>query len=281
MNWQDERYVRLYTRDTPDWVAWCWQARALLPLLLRKVDRAGTMPLGKRGIEGVAALVQLPQEVSDAGMNELLNDGCLVVRGNLLVIRNFIEAQEARQSDKSRQAESRARRREIAKPAESQDVDVTGCHTASPGVTSSHQMSQPVTPSLAVPSCAVPSFEEKKPMSAPADCLAVFEHWQRVHNHLRSSLDSKRQKLIKAALAKGYSIDDLKRAIDGCKASPYHQGDNDHKTVYDSIELILRDAGHIDMFIAKATAPQKPKTGPDLNSSLFKRRMYQDPEDAN
>jgi hypothetical protein len=172
MNWSDERYVRLYARDTPDWVGWEWQARALLPLLLRKVDRAGTMPLGKRGTAGIAALVQLPQDVSDAGIAALLEDGCVVIKGNLLVVRNYLEAQEARQSDKARQAESRARRRETPKCAESLSVDVTTCHTPSPGVTPRHQASQPVTPSRTVPSRTVPS-QEATSLSVGTDAPAA------------------------------------------------------------------------------------------------------------
>jgi len=35
MNWSEERYVRLYTRNTADWMALCWEARALFPNMLR------------------------------------------------------------------------------------------------------------------------------------------------------------------------------------------------------------------------------------------------------
>jgi hypothetical protein len=49
MRWPDESYVKLYTRDTPTWRAMAWQARALLPLLMRKVDKAGLMECGSLG----------------------------------------------------------------------------------------------------------------------------------------------------------------------------------------------------------------------------------------
>lgn len=73
----------------------------------------------------------------------------------------------------------------------------------------------------------------------------VFEHWKAVHRHPRAKIDSKRRKVIREAL-KMYSVEELKRAIDGYKRSPYHMGKNDSKTVYDDIELFLRDAKHID-----------------------------------
>ena len=58
-------------------------------------------------------------------------------------------------------------------------------------------------------------------------------------------LDAKRIKVIAAALEM-YSEADLCRAIDGYRHSPLHMGDNQAVTVYDDIELFLRDAKHIE-----------------------------------
>lgn len=73
----------------------------------------------------------------------------------------------------------------------------------------------------------------------------VFDHWKTVHDHPRAALDDKRRRLIRRALT-AYSEADLCAAISGYRNSPHHQGKNDTGTVYDSIELILRDAAHID-----------------------------------
>ncbi|MDW9176989.1 hypothetical protein SE924_10065 [Legionella pneumophila] len=77
----------------------------------------------------------------------------------------------------------------------------------------------------------------------------IFNHWQLVMNHPRAKLDAKRQRAIKNALEFGYSIDDLKLAIDGCANTPFNMGENDRRQVYDNITLILRDADHIERFI--------------------------------
>jgi hypothetical protein len=37
-------------------------------------------------------------------------------------------------------------------------------------------------------------------------------------------------------------------AILGCKLSDFHQGNNPRRKKYDELELILRDAKHIEMF---------------------------------
>lgn len=81
--------------------------------------------------------------------------------------------------------------------------------------------------------------------AVPTDVQAVFDHWRAEHKHANAQLDQKRLKLIRVAL-KSYSAEQLCQAISGYKNSPHHMGQNDRKTVYDDIELFLRDAKHID-----------------------------------
>lgn len=95
-------------------------------------------------------------------------------------------------------------------------------------------------------------------LSSKEDICLVFEYWREAHNHPRAALDAKRKKVIASAL-KSYPVDDLKLAIDGCKASPFHQGENDRNAKYDSLALILRDAEQIDKFMALATQPVQTK----------------------
>lgn len=96
----------------------------------------------------------------------------------------------------------------------------------------------------------------KTPMSSckQPDGL-VFDYWRQVMGHPRAKLDDKRKRKIRARLKDGYTIEDLKAAIDGCKRSPHHMGQNDRGTVYDDIELICRDAPHVDRFINLAHNP--------------------------
>jgi hypothetical protein len=77
----------------------------------------------------------------------------------------------------------------------------------------------------------------------------VFEHWKSVTHHPRSQLDEKRAILIRARLNDGYTEDDLKLAAFGCAHSRWHQGENDRHQVYDSVELIYRNADKVDQFM--------------------------------
>lgn len=164
MNWSDERYVRLYTRDTADWLALSFEAQALLTLLLRKADRTGRIACGKHGKRAAAIVIGHPREWPrlEPALEELLADGVLEFDGESLVFRNYVVAQEAKASDRLRQQESRERRgltNGHGKPA-----GVTGGHengggvterdAGSQNVTAGHTGSHGVTPSLAEPSLA-------------------------------------------------------------------------------------------------------------------------------
>jgi uncharacterized phage protein (TIGR02220 family) len=82
----------------------------------------------------------------------------------------------------------------------------------------------------------------------------VFDYWRKRTEHSRAKLDDKRRSAIASRLKNGYSVDDLKAAVDGCLKSPWHQGQNGNKRKYDDIELICRNASKVDQFIALASS---------------------------
>jgi hypothetical protein len=114
LQWEEERYARVYCRDTLDWQALSWDAQALWCQLNRKATRSGRIDLGRIGRRGVAALLgraELAQRL-DQALQELLDDGCVVLEGSVLVIPDFVEAQEAVSSGAKRMRELRERQRE-------------------------------------------------------------------------------------------------------------------------------------------------------------------------
>lgn len=86
--------------------------------------------------------------------------------------------------------------------------------------------------------------EEKDKKTSPVDYL--FGVWKDTYNHPGAKLDPGRTKKIQAALKMGYTLPELANAIRGYKFSKFHMGENDRHTVYDSLELFLRSAEHID-----------------------------------
>ncbi len=117
MRWEDESYIRWYRRNTPEWWLLSWQARGLFGLIMRECDRAGILELGKVGLKAVAVAVRAPWEEVEPFLQQLITDGCIEIREDLriLLVPNFIAAQEANSSDKARQRTSRERARDIAR----------------------------------------------------------------------------------------------------------------------------------------------------------------------
>lgn len=88
----------------------------------------------------------------------------------------------------------------------------------------------------------------------------VFTHWRTEFGHPKAHLDPKRRKVIAAALAT-YDEATVCESISGYKHSPHHMGQNERHTVYDDIELFLRDAKHIEAGLHFARAPPaQPKS---------------------
>jgi hypothetical protein len=116
VDWPTERYVRVYTRDSTTWKLLSWQARCTLMMLLRKVDRAGVLDHGGHGVAGLAAVIELPLEIVEIGIKQLVDPriGSVVETEQEYVLPNFIEAQEAVQDEKTRSREYRARKRDRA-----------------------------------------------------------------------------------------------------------------------------------------------------------------------
>jgi hypothetical protein len=96
----------------------------------------------------------------------------------------------------------------------------------------------------------------------------IFQHWRSTHDHPKAVLDKKRRALIRAAM-QNYDEQTLKDAITGYRNSPHHTGVNERNTAYDSIEVMLRDAKHIDAGLKffrqpPKGAPAKKETAQDV-----------------
>lgn len=164
MDFSDERYVRLYTRDSTTWKRMGWEGQCTLCQLLRRVDRIGSLEIEDMS---PAAAVSLhtggPISFVAVGIERLLELGVVEHRGSILIIPRFLEAQEAATSDRQRAKESRERRRNQLRSDTSQNV--TKRHDASHDVTPRH--STPAVPSS--PRHAEPAEEDR----ASADSSAA------------------------------------------------------------------------------------------------------------
>lgn len=148
--WEDEHYVRVYTRDTLTWKRWRWETRTTFLHLMRKVDRAGLLDIGNDNpAEALSLLLDLPIEITQIAIPQLTERETVEIRNGVLIIPNYHPAQHAKSSDKQRKQEERARAAASARKEQvlsdetvsAQTNDVTACHTASKPVTAGHNQS--------------------------------------------------------------------------------------------------------------------------------------------
>jgi hypothetical protein len=87
---------------------------------------------------------------------------------------------------------------------------------------------------------------DQSPKIARDDVDEVWQHYRTHHPRVPKVLKVSRKeyRLIRQRL-EDFTVDDLKAAIDGYHASPFHCGENDRQTKYLSLELMMRDVSKV------------------------------------
>jgi uncharacterized phage protein (TIGR02220 family) len=87
-----------------------------------------------------------------------------------------------------------------------------------------------------------PSEEPSGLLASPLD--EIFEHWRAAFGmNGRARFTDGRKRAVRARLNEGYSVDDLKAAIDGCARSKFHR-QNGHI----DLTLICRNGEKVERF---------------------------------
>lgn len=83
--------------------------------------------------------------------------------------------------------------------------------------------------------------------SATGPVQIVFDAWRESTGKAKAQFTAERQRVVVKAL-KTYPVDDLVDAVRGWRHSRHHRGENDAHTVYNDIELLLRNARNVEKF---------------------------------
>jgi hypothetical protein len=111
---------------------------------------------------------------------------------------------------------------------------------------------------------------EQKPLDPASNPVqTIFAFWQKVMASPKSAMDKKRRALIEVAL-QSYQPADICKAIRGCSKSPHNMGKNERNTKYNGLNLILRDAEHIDYFMNLDSGSARPaaETVDEMNARI-------------
>lgn len=145
MKYDDENWIKIFTRDTPGWLAISWQARGLALEIARKLPRTtGELSLGRRGLEALAPLLRAEWSAIEPFVRELIDEGRLVYdeARQTLSDPQHVERQASVSSDAARARAYREKRRDSWPPSRA----VTERHEASRDVTKDNAPSRDITP---------------------------------------------------------------------------------------------------------------------------------------
>lgn len=106
---------------------------------------------------------------------------------------------------------------------------------------------------------------------ASKDVELVFETWTRATGRSRAVLDKKRRKLIRERLRQ-FPVDDLVAAVRGWRHSAHHRGENDRRTVYNDLGLLLRSVEHVERFRDLELGASQPRRSSSAFTIEQKRR---------
>jgi hypothetical protein len=125
MEWEGERFVKVYTRDTSNWLRLSIEAQSVKLLLARKIDRAGRLELGGQldTIALVLGHLSKWETFVKPALEELIERGTVVIEGEgrdlSLFMPGFADSQTARANDKSRSEAKRERKSAEARSQQS------------------------------------------------------------------------------------------------------------------------------------------------------------------
>jgi|CXWL01.1.fsa_nt_gi hypothetical protein len=128
MDWENERWIKIYTRDTGGWLNLSWQARGLALEISRKVDAAGRLPLGKRGLQSLAGVLRGRWDDMEPFIAELMADDRFVLLSDNVLLDPEHEGRQAARA-------SSAVRKKVQRERAATSRDVTRSHATSRATT--------------------------------------------------------------------------------------------------------------------------------------------------
>lgn len=133
-------------------------------------------------------------------------------------------------------------------------------HRAKTGNPEGYDVLQDVTCSASVGDRTGEDRKETPHGEFGEDARALFDYWRERCGHDRAKATPERLRAIRARLRDGYSVADVRRAIDGAATGAYV---DDRGKRHDDLTLICRNGSKLEDFIARASAKAPPPPGSD------------------
>lgn len=246
---------------------WCWVA-GVLAIAATSPERGALLIAQDEPatVEDIAEQAGVPKATAKATLTKLQRLGEIEHDAELgaLVVTDWDKHQpsprpsETTDAWRERKQRQRTRERDPDPPVPPEGhADVTrdaprDVPAVSRGEGKVREEEQQPTSSLRSNDVEPPRLDQAKTRLKDNAVRRVFAAWQTARTELTGHpsavvLTDSRRRLITRRL-KEWPEQDLIDATQGWLRSPHHRGENDRQTVYGDLELVLRDAAHIERF---------------------------------
>lgn len=198
--------------------------------------------------DGLVPRAWLEAQGGKRPVKALMDAGLIVLEGRHYAVRDYLDANPSRGDVEGKREKWREKKR-VSSPPDSPGERIGESRGDSTG-DSSRKARNSVTQLEKENTNVEPTarFDQAQNALKATNVQRVFEEWIAVTGKTnRTVLDAKRRRLIDRAL-KTYPLDDVLDAVRGWRRSPHHRGENQTRTVYNDLELLLRDPAHIERF---------------------------------
>lgn len=152
----------------------------------------------------------------------------------------------------------------------SQRSHFTGEVSDTGGRTESHEGAKGSSPEPSIEPSEEPSSSSSE-LDDAAFFHQVFDHWTTTCGHLNAKPTRDRRAKVIARQREGYTLDDIKRAIDGAAVGAFV---NDAGKRFDDLELICRNGSKLESFIARASGTTTALS--DVDAIILRQRQRND-----
>jgi len=189
---------------------------------------------------------------------------------------NRVKQKECRER-KKRSAKTRSSK--LAKNVKQVVNDMSTCQPRSAKTETETETEAETETETELPGPNGPSSTSGKADVVRGQVRELFEYWaKRMQKPGSARLTAGRRAKVEARLREGYSVEDIKAAIDGCARSKFHMGENDGGRVHNDLELICRSGSKLEGFRDGGSSVAVAETPEKIPRDVYRLLMKEIPE---
>lgn len=264
----DSKFIEHPKAIGMDWrgCVYFWQ----LCCVSKRYEFTGEVPHAHAAPAYIASkLPGIGTDTMDAGRQQVIAAGFVADDGDTLTILNWLKWQSMTDAERKR------RSRSVTASPENTDKGGQGRTDADksgqcPSVSDKTETETQTDINTEPPNGGMSSKPDRS-----GEISEIHDHWKEVMGVPLGRLTADKRTKIGARLREGFTVDQCKQAIDGCRSNPRNMGENDTGKLYNSVDLIFRSGGKLEQFIGYL---RKPKLEDGIQADGIYREPNREPQ---